>query len=161
MTDEYREPPTFSLGELAPKPLRFRDDGEGGDGQFYDVRTPLMFNDLEQARLASLQQTLPQQLAEIGTMADQEQIAEALSLLGGILNDFVRLLIPALPEERLKSIGTASKIAFIKWWTAETKKSGEATAGNRKQRRAERAKTPRAQRSPASSPSTTSTRNES
>ena len=159
MTDEPIDtgPATFSLGALAPKPMRFQDDGEGGDGQLYDVRTPLMFNSLEQERLASLQRELPKQLASIAVLADGAQVAEAMHLLDTLTNDFVRLLIPTLPVERATMISTNGKIAFIKWWTSEVKQSQEG-AQQATSPKAPRARTPRGRRSPASSTPTTSTR---
>ena len=117
----------FSLSSIVPiEQLTFTDDAPGGDGVAYTCRTPGDFDSYEYAKLAKLQGELPQIIAQIGTMEEQAQISEAIVLLDGILVDLFALLVPDLPEERVKHIPTAAKIAFFRWWQQERPESPKA-----------------------------------
>jgi len=136
----------FSLSSIVPiEQLAFTDDAPGGDGAVYTCRTPGDFDSYEYARLAKLQVELPQIIAQIGTMQEQAQIGEAIVLLDGILVDLFALLVPDLPEERVKHIPTAAKIAVFRWWQQERPESPKATGA---------AKPPRGKPSRGSSAST-------
>jgi len=138
-------PKNFSLSSLVPiEELTFTDDAPGGDGAVYACRTPGEFDSFEYAKLAKLQSDIPQIIATIGTMQEQAQIGEAIVLLDTTLVDLFTLIVPELPEMRVKRIPTAAKIKFFQWWQQERPQGPKAEDQQKV------AKIQRGKRSPAS-----------
>lgn len=149
----------FSFSSLIPEGPTFTDDGAGGDGTQYSVRLPAMFDSYEYAQMAKLQDELPEHLARIASLGDSgPEAAQAALVLDGVINDFMKLLIPDLPDERVKRIALGYKLEFIKWWKqrlpAQPKAADQQKAAQRVGEAQRRAKTPRGKRSPDSSAST-------
>lgn len=149
----------FNLSSLIPEGLTFIDDGAGGDGTQYAVRLPAMFDSYEYAQMAKLQDELPGHLKKIASLGESgPEAAQAALVLDGVINDFMQLLIPDLPDERVKRIALGYKLEFIKWWKqqlpAQPKAADQAKAAQRLGEVRGRAKTARGKRSPDSSTST-------
>ncbi len=134
----------FSLADLIPEPLTFRDSGPGGSGEVYTVLTPELFSPEDYAEFARLQE-------EIRLLLSDRNPAEAAqaSDLDRYTSRIMGILVPDLPEARRKKISIAFRLRFLGWWKDQQPEPG-AVLGN-----AVRATSPtRRKRSPASSSST-------
>ena len=151
-------PNNFSLASLVPEGPTFTDDGKGGDGQTYDVSLPADFDSYQYARMAELQEELPDRLLQIAALKEKgPEAAKAALALDQTVNDFFQLLIPDLPEARVKAIKLGHKLEFIKWWRQQVQQPKAADQQQAAARVGEvtgRAKTRRGKRSPDSSAST-------
>ena len=120
----------FSLADLVPEPLTFRDNVGGGDGTVYDVMRADMLGPTALARLQRLQKRA--QSLYHGRVVSLEEAGE----LEQVADEFIVMLIPNLPEERLATLGFQAKYKLITWWLAEVKADGAAvpSAANPTQR---------------------------
>lgn len=150
----------FSLAAIIPQGLTFTDDGAGGDGAQYQVRLPSMFTSYEYARLAELQTSLPEQLAAVANAREQgPESGQVMTLVDQAINEILSLLVPDLPEQRIKAIPLGYKLEFMKWWKGQLptqpKAADQIAAAARVGEVQGRApKTRRGKRSPDSSAST-------
>lgn len=96
----------FSLSDLVPEPLYFVDNAMGGDGTRYEVLTAELLSEKDIATATRLD-------ARIRTMAEDPAVAI------GAINDYMQMLVPALPMTRIQAIPMAFKTRFIAWWSEQ------------------------------------------
>ncbi len=106
---------TFSLADLVPEPLTFRDDLFGGDGTAYDVKTREMLGAIDIARLERLQGRIQEQTKASALLADREGVAQDLETA---VDEICALLVVGLPAGRLTKIPFGFKLTFLSWWRA-------------------------------------------
>lgn len=131
---------SFSLSSLLPEPLTFCDDGLGGDGTLYDVKTFAMLSAEEYASLERWQ-------GEIISATKSAPNAEMLQLISQRTDEYFAILIPALPEARRAAIPFGYKAQFLKWWQVAQANEGSAPGES------QAARPIRGRRSPASAAS--------
>jgi plasmid maintenance system killer protein len=144
----------FTLMDLAPEPLTFRDR----QGNRHEVKRPNQFGLISLAKFDKLQREqaqLMQKLQGISSGSNDKALRQAEQDLEAVLDDMVTMLAPALPDEVKTSMGFLERIAFIRWWSAETASDqvrpvGEAPAGKTEPAK----KATRKKSSPASSDTT-------
>lgn len=115
----------FSLSDLVPEPLEFRDDRFGGDGTTHDVMTGEMLGASDAARLQLLQTRVERAIAS----KDEERLGRDLD---GAINEMLAVLIPTLSAERREAIPLGIKARFLEWWRDQQEggaAAGEAGAG--------------------------------
>lgn len=121
----------FSLSSIIPESLTFTDDAHDGDGKVYIVRRAAEFNSFDFVAHQRLQADLTDSQLQLG-QKDSDAI-ETMKVLERVADEFVRLLIPTMPEDRLKTLALVWKMAFIGWWNEQQPKA--AVGGNRASRR--------------------------
>lgn len=129
--------PGYTLSSLIPEPFIITDR----DGTRYEGRMADQFGAIEYARFdrlyAQFQQAWP---VVSGTAAgDKEQAAALLEQIAAAL---VETIVPAMPDERRRSLTFSERFGIIQAWFAEQPTAPKATAG---------ASSIRPPRSPASS----------
>lgn len=108
-------PKGFSLAEFSPEPMTFTDDGFGGDGRVYDVKTVQHLGARDTVRMQQLYERMSNALTAAGT-----DNADALATqLEQTADDLFQLLIPTLPAERHGAIPFQGKFRFLTWWRQE------------------------------------------
>lgn len=118
----------FSFAGLIPDPLTFTDNRFGGDGMRHDVMRADMLSPEDYAVIQRMEREIT--AASLSTNADSP---DNVTLINQRLSEFLRLLIPTLPSERITAIPVIYRVKFIEWWKskheAATHPSGEAQAG--------------------------------
>jgi hypothetical protein len=137
----------FRLSGVIPEPLTFTDDGLGGDGHTYDVKTAVM---LSAADMAALDRIYADVTAyQVAPGADAAAGLAAARLMEQRLDEYIQLLIPDLPPARLQAIPIGLKLQLVSWWRQEHPETAVGEAARATARRATQAR-----RSPASAMST-------
>lgn len=111
---EPTNPREFTLSDLAPEPLIFRDGGT-----VYEVRTKADFGALELARFNRLMRRYQAALNTLQAEQTEAQEATAAAELEQIIDTVVSTLIPDLAADRIKRIRISQKAAFLDWWRQE------------------------------------------
>lgn len=104
----------FSLAEFSPEPMTFTDDGFGGDGRVYDVKTLEHLGARDSVQMQRLYERMGNALT--GKGANEEKLAVQLEQTA---DDLFLLLVPDLPKERHKAIPFQGKFRFLRWWREE------------------------------------------
>lgn len=156
----------FNLIDLIPQPLHFRDvatceacDGAGCEvcamrgrvlGQRYDARTAAMFGPIDLATQQRLQREMVEatQIMQRAGASDAE-LESASATLESVLDDFMLLIVPGLPVERVAAIESGYKLQFITWWRQQ---HPEPTEGKAQARPVTRGRPSRASSTPATTP---------
>lgn len=112
-------PKGFSLAEFSPEPMTFTDDGFGGDGRVYEVKTLEHLGARDTVQLQRLYERMTNAL--VGKGANGKAINEdhLATQLEQTAEDLFKLLIPTLPAERHKAIPFQGKFRFLRWWRTE------------------------------------------
>lgn len=95
---------SFSLADLVPEPLYFVDNAVGGDGTRYEVLTSELLSERDIATATRLDARIRQM---------QNDPAASLEAL----NDYMQMLVPDMPRERVTAIPMAFKVRFMTWWS--------------------------------------------
>ena len=111
---------SFSLADLIPSPLTFEDTAFGGDGAIHTVKTWDLFSSEDIATLMRFHN-------DIGVAFAANDAAKAERLI----NQLLSMLIPTLPQERLKAIPVTFKGKFLEWWEAEQPKPEQSPKSKR------------------------------
>lgn len=108
----------FSLAEFSPEPMTFTDDGFGGDGRIYDVKTLEHLGARDTVQLQRLYERMSNAVVGKGGKqgAHEDQLAVQLEQTA---DELFTLLIPTLPAERHKAIPFQGKFRFLRWWREE------------------------------------------
>jgi hypothetical protein len=101
----------FSLADLIPEPLTFKDDAFGGEGVIFDVLTSELLSSQDIATLRRIRNRL------IGEPQEEETADLIINI-----NLLVSLLIPDMPSERIHRLPLGAKEKFFAWWLQSTKK---------------------------------------
>lgn len=111
----------FDLKALAPERPTLTDF----DGREHTVKLPDDFGVVDFARLQRLQ-------AEIGEGFDKLQAnpkdEEAAQVVEDLIDDFLGMLAPTLPEAHLAQMTFSQKYEMMQWWSEEV--AGKATAAD-------------------------------
>lgn len=131
----------FSLSSLIPDPLTYTDDRFEGDGKRYDMLRAEMLSAEDYAAI----QRITREITAISAGKDAGSPAK-VKIMEQRLEEFIALLIPGLPAQRVHALPLVVRIKVIEWWKSKHPEQppGEAPAVERTQRK----------RSPASSVST-------
>ncbi len=141
---------TFTLIDLVAEPMYFRDivgcgkcGGEGRDangvcipcggkgkvvGERYEARTKAMFGAQDFAAYMRMQREYTEAMAVIQGKSDGD-LADAGQLLGDVCAALLHLIVPDLPDERVRDIENGYVIQFISWWTKEQQPTAPALSG--------------------------------
>lgn len=101
-----------------------RDEFEDLDGTKYEFRSKADFGAMDHARGSRFSDELRSALEALGTNPQDEAAA---SRFEHTTEEFVRLILPTLPNERLKALTLGQKAAIVQWW--QESPQGEAQAG--------------------------------
>jgi hypothetical protein len=147
------EPRELTLLDLAPERPIFRDEAFGGDGARYEYRLATDFGLEDAASLRRVQDELARASSLIVSQsATAEQLEQAAARLSTGFDAFLRLVLPALPAERVKVIPLRGKQVMLEFWR-DSHPPAEQEALKLPLAGAARA-TPRSRRSRGSSPPT-------
>lgn len=109
----------FSLLDLAPAPLVFRDEAFGGDGGRHEWR---MLADLGLEDLGTLRRIQDELGRASAALSKASPSADDLDRMATRLaegfNAFLRLMLPTLPAERLAAIPLRGKQYMLERWRA-------------------------------------------
>lgn len=118
---------TFSFDEMVPEEFDFHDNRFGGDGTRYDVLTGEMLSITGMVKFRRSEDRLRRLLAK-----DDPSVKD-VEALENMMDAILRLIVPKLPDERLKKIPFQHKMAFVGWWKDQQPEptAGEVEAGRR------------------------------
>jgi hypothetical protein len=112
-------PSNFSLASIVPEHDTFTDL----DGKEYNVRSVREFSAIEMTEVARLERKVrkaQKRVEDSAEIEDDEQsdksLYKAQDLLTDAINGIVAILVPKLPEERVREIDFAYKFHFMEWW---------------------------------------------
>jgi hypothetical protein len=117
----------LDLASIVETPHTLRDT----DGRIYDVPTAAMLSTIQIAQMRRLQQTLPEMMAALDTPGGDS--SAAVVSLNQVVDEYVQLIAPTMPGERIAAMPVGKKVQIIKWWQdVETPKTPpKATASPR------------------------------
>ncbi|MBP7572057.1 MAG: hypothetical protein KBA95_18530 [Acidobacteria bacterium] len=109
----------FSLLDLAPAPLVFRDEAFGGDGARHEWRMLAGLGLEDLGTLKRIQDDLGRASALLGKAAPTaDELDRTAARLAEGLDAFLRLMLPTLPRERLGAIPLRGKQYMLERWRA-------------------------------------------
>lgn len=109
----------FSLLDLAPEPLIFRDEAFGGDGARHTFRMVADLGLEDAGSLRRIQEELARASALIGKASlGADELDQVARRLGAGIDAMLCLILPSLPVERLAAIPLRGKQAMLERWQA-------------------------------------------
>lgn len=114
---------TLNFQTLIPE----RNDFEDSDGRKYEFRSAKDFGTVDQARAGRIRKEM---LAAMEALEKNEADEAAAQTFERATAEFVRLILPGLPDERMQALSLGQKAAIVEWWTkaGESQPAGEASA---------------------------------
>jgi len=114
---------TLNFQTLIPE----RDEFEDTDGRKYEFRSGKDFGAVDKARANRMRNEMA---AAMDALTKDEADEGAAQRFERSTTDFVRLILPTLPDERLQALSLGQKAAIAQWWQSsdEGKPAGEAQA---------------------------------
>jgi hypothetical protein len=151
-------PSEFSLSNIVPaEDITFKDDRFGGDGTVHRCRSRAEMDAHDLAKLHKVQADMRLNLTitQTGKSSKGVTVEQAANNLDRAVHQFIVMLIPDMPADRVKAIPTQVWYQFMQWWREQQAKpvhqaddQGEAEGSQETQ------PTKRARRSRASRPVT-------
>ena len=117
----------FSLADLIPEVDTFTDM----DGDKHEIRSTRTFGAIEYAKLKRFQREIAASqetvnTTKVETLEDENLIVAAVNRQEDAMNEFIGMIIPKMPMDRIKAIELADKLSFMAWWNEQQPKNAPA-----------------------------------
>lgn len=114
----------FSLSDLIPEPLTFKDDAFNGEGVVFDVLTSKLLSSQDIAFIQRIRKRISDLLREKveneDEDEDEEEKTKVVNTLTRDMNLLMKTLIPKMPFERICDLPLGAKEKFFVWWFAQS-----------------------------------------
>lgn len=100
---------TLNFQTLVPE----RDDFEDSNGQKHEFRAKTDFGAVDQARASRIRKDMT---AAMDALAANETDEAAALRFEQATTEFVHLILPSLPVERLQALSLGQRASIVDWW---------------------------------------------
>jgi hypothetical protein len=105
----------FSLSSILPEADTFTDR----TGAKHDIQPGRTFGTLEFARLNKFQRDIAKLQDKLDKTDDEDEMVRIAIEQENVVNRFVKMVVPTLPDDQLNTTKLFEKLQFMNWWAAQ------------------------------------------
>jgi hypothetical protein len=105
----------FSLSSILPEADTFTDR----TGTKHDILAGRTFGTLEHARLNKFQRDIAKLQDRLDKTDDEDEMVRIATEQENVVNRFVKMVVPTLPDDQLNTTKLFEKLQFMYWWAAQ------------------------------------------